>query len=158
MLALVCVFALASCSSGGGNDTKDTSMANDTKTSTANKTYKIGICNYVDDASLNQIVENIQKQLSAIEKEKNVKFDVKYDNCNADPNVMNQIIADFIASGVDLMVGVATPVALAMQSATEDNKIPPPSPIPSPPDWSLPTMPPAQTSPERLTISTPTPL
>ena len=53
-----------------------------------------------------------------------MKFDVKYDNCNADPNVMNQIIADFIASGVDLMVGVATPVALAMQSATEDNNIP----------------------------------
>lgn len=124
MLALVCVFAMASCSSGGGNDTKDTSMENDTKNSTANKTYKIGICNYVDDASLNQIVENIQKQFSVIEAEKNVKFDVKYDNCNADPNVMNQIIADFIASGVDLMVGVATPVALAMQSATEDNKIP----------------------------------
>ena len=29
-------------------------------------TYKIGICNYVDDASLNQIVENIQAQLKAI--------------------------------------------------------------------------------------------
>ena len=37
---------------------------------------------------------------------------------------MNQIIANFIADGVDLMVGVATPVAMAMQGATEDNAIP----------------------------------
>ena len=29
-------------------------------------TYTIGICNYVDDASLNQIVENIQSQLADI--------------------------------------------------------------------------------------------
>ena len=34
------------------------------------KTYKIGICNYVDDASLNQIVENIQNRLTAIGAER----------------------------------------------------------------------------------------
>mgnify|MGYP001481319925 CR=1 FL=1 len=28
--------------------------------------FKIGICNYVDDASLNQIVSNIEKQLKKI--------------------------------------------------------------------------------------------
>ena len=27
------------------------------------QTFKIGICSYVDDASLNQIVSNIEKQL-----------------------------------------------------------------------------------------------
>lgn len=91
---------------------------------TTGATYKIGICNYVDDASLNQIVENIQSQLQALGEEKGVTFDVSYDNCNADAAVMNQIIADFIASEVDLMIGVATPVAMAMQAATEDNKIP----------------------------------
>ena len=37
---------------------------------------------------------------------------------------MNQIISNFIADGVDIMVGVATPVAMAMQAATEDNQIP----------------------------------
>ncbi len=42
----------------------------------------------------------------------------------ADANVMEQIIADFIADDVDLMVGVATPVAMAMQADTEENKIP----------------------------------
>ncbi len=87
-------------------------------------TYKVGVCNYVDDASLNQIVTNILSQLDAVGKEKAVAFDVHYDNCNGDAAVMNQIIANFIADQVDLMVGVATPVAMAMQGATEDNQIP----------------------------------
>ena len=96
----------------------------DDNNSSATKTYKVGICNYVDDASLNQIVDNIKSQLAAIGKEKGVEFDISYDNCNADSNVMNQIISNFIADEVDLMVGVATPVAMAMQSATEGKDIP----------------------------------
>ena len=87
-------------------------------------TYKVGICNYVDDASLNQIVDNIEAQLDAIGEEQGVTFEIDYDNCNADASVMSQIIANFIADDVDLMVGVATPVAMQMQSATEDNQIP----------------------------------
>lgn len=86
--------------------------------------YRVGICNYVDDASLNQIVDNIESRLAEIEAEQKVTFEISYDNCNADANVMGQIIADFIANEVDLMVGVATPVAMQMQAATEDNGIP----------------------------------
>lgn len=86
--------------------------------------YTIGICNYVDDASLNQIVENIQNRLAAIGEEKGVSFKVDYDNCNADANLMSQIIANFTADKADLMVGVATPVAMAMQAATEDSGVP----------------------------------
>lgn len=86
--------------------------------------YTIGICNYVDDASLNQIIENITSRLSAIGEEKNVTFKVLTDNCNADANLMSQIISNFKADKVDLMVGVATPVAMAMQAATEDDRTP----------------------------------
>lgn len=88
------------------------------------KTIKVGICNYVDDASLNQIVENIQARLKEIGGEKGVAFDVSYDNGNADANLLTQIISNFIADDVDIMIGVATPVAMAMQAATEDNGIP----------------------------------
>ena len=90
------------------------------------QTFKIGICNYVDDASLNQIVSNIEKQLEKIEKDSDgaVSFEVTTENCMADATVLDQIIANFIADNVDLMVGVATPVAMAMQAATEDNEIP----------------------------------
>jgi len=88
------------------------------------KTYKVGICNFVDDASLNQIVKNVKEQLTALESELGVKFEIVEDNCNADFTVLNQIISNFISEDVDLMVGVATPVAMAMQAATEDNQIP----------------------------------
>lgn len=37
---------------------------------------------------------------------------------------MTQIISGFIADDVDIMIGVATPVAMAMQAATEDSGIP----------------------------------
>lgn len=86
--------------------------------------YKVGICNYVDDASLNQIVENIQDQLEVLGEENGVTFEVKYDNCNADAAVMSQIISDFEADSVDLMVGVATPVAMQMQAATSESGTP----------------------------------
>ena len=92
----------------------------------AKKKYTVGICNYVDDASLNQIVDNIKKQLASVAAEKGVEIEVKYDNCNGDSVVMNQIISNFIIDKVDLMVGVATPVAIAMQAAveTENSDIP----------------------------------
>jgi len=86
--------------------------------------YKIGICNYVDDASLNQIIASIEEEFESIEKENPVKFDIEVENCNADQAVLEQIIANFIYDDVDLMIGVATPVAIAMQTATEDNEIP----------------------------------
>ena len=86
--------------------------------------YKIGICNFVDDASLNQIIANIRAQLAAIEAEKGVTFDIEEQNCNIDFGLLDQIISNFITDGKDLMVGVATPVAMAMQGATEENKIP----------------------------------
>ena len=38
------------------------------------QTFKVGICNYVDDASLNQIVDNIESQLETLGKENNVKW------------------------------------------------------------------------------------
>lgn len=110
LLALALTFTMTSCS-----DTSDNGDGT---------TYDIGICNYVDDASLNQIVDNIRTQLAAIGEEKGVTFNIAYDNCNADQNVMSQIIANFIADDVDLMIGIATPVAMTMQSATEDNQIP----------------------------------
>lgn len=87
-------------------------------------TYTIGICNYVDDASLNQINENIQARLKEIGAEKGVTFKIDYENPNGDATVMSQIIANFQADKVDLMVGIATPVAIAMQAAAEGSGTP----------------------------------
>ena len=107
VLSLIMVFSMVSLASA------------EEKTS-----FKVGICNFVDDASLNQIIQNIRERLAEIEQEKGVTFEIAEDNCNLDSSVMQQIIANFIADEVDLMVGVATPVAMGMQGMTADNGIP----------------------------------
>lgn len=116
--------ASSDSSSSAASESSVSSEKSTASEGSSGASYTIGICNYVDDASLNQIVENINARLAEIESEQGITINVKYDNCNADANVMNQIIANFAADNVDLMVGVATPVAMAMQSATEDSKTP----------------------------------
>lgn len=114
--AIAAAMALSMTACGNKTDDNDTPEGG--------KTYTVGICNYVDDASLNQIADNIKAQLEELAKANGCTIKVKYDNPNADAAVMNQIIANYIADDVDVMVGIATPVAMAMQAATEDNKIP----------------------------------
>lgn len=122
VIAMAMVLSLTAC--GSTEATEENTATEDAAATEASAEYVVGICNYVDDASLNQICDNIQNRLNEIGTEKGVKFTVNYDNCMADANVMEQIISDFIAEEVDLMVGVATPVAMAMQADTEDNQIP----------------------------------
>ena len=109
VLAVSCISLLAGCGE---------------KTETGTKTFKVGICNYVDDASLNQIVDNIKSELNSIGEANDVKFDLTVENCNADSSLLQQIIEEFKSDNVDLMIGVATPVAMAMQSQTADTDIP----------------------------------
>lgn len=119
-----CGGAGAAGSSAAGSSAAGSSAASGSGAAAGGKTYKIGICNYVDDASLNQICENIQNQLNKVGQEKGVTFDVKLENCNADANVLAQIVTNFKADKKDLLIGVATPVAMEMQAATEDTDIP----------------------------------
>lgn len=116
-LALAALLALSLFACGKKNDDNSTG-------SSGAASYQVGICSYADDASLNQIVDNIESRLKAIGQEKGVTFEISYDNCNTDSAVLNQIIANFMADKVDLMIGVATPVAVAMQAATEGTDIP----------------------------------
>lgn len=115
-LALVLVMVIATVFTACGNG--------GTENTDGKKTYKIGLCNYVDDASLNQICDAIQEELKALETEKDVHFEVRYDNCNADTNVLTQIASNFSGGKTDLIIGVATPVAMVMQTQTEDCQTP----------------------------------
>lgn len=102
--------------SGNGGNTSSDSAVN-------GKEYKVGIVQYVDDASLNQIVAAVQAELDAKGKELGVTFnyaDYTY-NGQADSTTMNQIATDLIASEVDIVVPVATPTAMVMQNATAEN-------------------------------------
>lgn len=114
MLALVMVFSLAAC--GGGEEGK----------ADGSVTVKIGIVQYMDHASLNQIVENIMDRLDERGKELDIHFEYEkyFQNGQGDASVINQCIADMIADDVDFIIPIATPVAIAAQTATEDLDIP----------------------------------
>lgn len=92
----------------------------------ASKEFKVGIIQYVDDASLNQIVDNVEARLDALGDEYGVKFNYAdyYYNGQADATTINQIVAELINDEVDVLVPIATPTAMICQAATEDNGIP----------------------------------
>lgn len=56
----------------------------------------------------------------------------------ADQSILTQIAADLVADDVDLIIPIATPTAVVMQSATEENQIPvvfSAVSVPWAPDW-----------------------
>lgn len=110
---------------GCGDKTTD---GKDAKTEVASdaQTYKVGIIQYVDDASLNQIVDSLEKQLDVLAEEKGATFEYEDYYCNgqADSTTINQMVSELINDEVDILVPIATPTAMICQAATEDNQIP----------------------------------
>lgn len=108
-------------------ETEETEEAAEAESSAeAGSVYKVGIVQYVDDASLNQIEAAIEAELDAKAAELGVTFDYSDYTYNgqADSTTLNQIATELIASEVDVIVPIATPTAMIMQNATADNQIP----------------------------------
>ena len=128
-MAASAVSALALTGCGGAASSASTSTAASSEAASsavAGETFKVGIVNYVDHASLNQIVASVESRLDKLGKEKGVTFDYAdyYANAQADQSNLNQIGADLVADGVDVIVAVATPTAATMLAAVEDTEIP----------------------------------
>lgn len=131
LLALTTIAAaVTGCGSTSGDSASGETAQAGTESSASSETgisdgtvYKVGIVQYVDDASLNQIVAAVQTELDAKGKELGVTFDyASYTyNGQADSTTMNQIATDLIASKVDIIIPVATPTAMVMQNATAEN-------------------------------------
>ena len=122
----VSALALTGCG-GAASSTAGTAASSEAASSAvAGETFKVGIVNYVDHASLNQIVAAVESRLDELGKEKGVTFDYAdyYANAQADQSNLNQIGADLVADGVDVIVAVATPTAATMLAAVEDTEIP----------------------------------
>lgn len=117
-LTMIAAMAMGLCACGQGADSAD---------KTADGTvYKVGIIQFVDDASLNQIEANIEAQLDAKSKELGVTFNYKDYTFNgqADATTLNQITTQLISDEVDVIVPIATPTAQIVQAQTEENQIP----------------------------------
>ena len=132
VLAAAMSLSLVACGSGAASSdsapaaavpaTEETQASTDGETTASEGTvYKVGIVKYVDDASLDQIESAIQAELDAKGQELGVTFDYAdyTKNGQADSTTLNQIASDLVADNVDVIIPIATPAALIMQTATE---------------------------------------
>ena len=128
-LAAAALSALGLSGCGSSSSTVASSAAASSTAASAaaeGATYKVGIVNYMDHASLNQIVESVESRLDELAAEKGVTFDYAdyFANAQGDQTNLNQIGADLVADEVDVIVAVATPTAATMLAAVEDTDIP----------------------------------
>ena len=132
---------LAGCGSSSSSDAESTAEAADSAEETTQETteeaaadetseetssYKVGIVQYMDHASLNQITEYVEKELDAKGEELGVSFDYAdyFINGQGDSTIISQGLAQLKDDGVDAVVCVATPTALTAQSTFEDTDTP----------------------------------
>ena len=131
VMAAAMTLSLTACGSGNAGSSAAAAAASGASNAASVQTgegtvYKVGIVKYVDDASLDQIQKSIQEELDKKGAELGVTFDYAdyTKNGQADSTTLNQIASDLIADQVDVIVPIATPAAMIMQTATEDNRIP----------------------------------
>lgn len=114
-------------------ESADTARASTSSTGGEGKVYKVGILQYLDDASLNQIEQNIEKQLAVRGEELGVTFalanpenpkDSYVKNGQGDASSLQQLTQELLADEVDVIVPIATPAAQIVQSATEGMDLP----------------------------------
>ena len=126
LTAAMTAMAMTGCGSKASEASISQTTEEGTTAETAGTVYKVGIVQYVDDASLNQIEQAIEQELTAKGVELGVTFDfADYTyNGQADSSTLNQIATDLVAEKVDIIIPIATPAAMIMQAATEENQIP----------------------------------
>lgn len=132
VLSLMMAVSVAGCGTSSqtdqtkASDSTDKPVSDENQGSQSGKVYKVGIIQWVDDASLNQIEKAIEAQLDAKSEELGVTFEYSGHTYNGqgDSSVVNQLAAQLLADKVDLIIPIATPTASLIKGATEDNQIP----------------------------------
>lgn len=117
-LAAAMTLSLAACSNRGASSSAAGSSA------PAKEPFKIGLLQYGQHGSLDNCREGFLEGLTEAGLVENVDYTVDYQNGGFDDNVNTQIAGKFSADNVDMMVGVATPSAMACYAAAEEKDIP----------------------------------
>ena len=114
-MALSLTLALAAC--GSQNNGSASGSGEGT-------VYRIGISQYGEHPSLDNCRMGFLQGLEEAGLQEGVDFTVDYQNANFDDATATQIAGSFSASGVDMMVAIATPSAVACYAAAEEKDIP----------------------------------
>ncbi len=115
MCMMACVALMVGCASEEASQSGNTNDA-DLKV--------IGISQYGQHGSLDNCREGFLEGLELSGLKEGIDFKVLYENAGFDDSLTTQIAQNFSAQNVDLMVGIATPSAVALYSAAEDKNIP----------------------------------
>ena len=121
LLALTMLLSLAAC---GGTDTADDTADDSAEGQGETTMYKIGISQYGEHGSLDNCREGFLQGLEQAGLVEDVDYTILYENASFDDATATQIGQTFSAADVDLMVGIATPSAVACYAAAEDKNIP----------------------------------
>ena len=90
--------------------------ASEVQAASSGKTVKIGIAKIVQHIALDSVEQGIVDVLK--ENGVNAEFDLQ--NANGDPNTAAQIAMKYRDENVDVAVGIATPVALALANVLDE--------------------------------------
>ena len=125
LLALSLTLALTACGGkdSGGSGTSAPSNGSGSSGEDAPH-YTIGISQYGEHGSLDNCRIGFLQGLAEAGIVEGENLTVDYQNAGFDDSIATQIGQSFSASGVDLMVAIATPSATACFAAAEDKDIP----------------------------------
>lgn len=96
----------------------------DTVGSNAGDVVTIGIGQFAEHGSLDNCREGFLEGLKQEGYVENENLKVLYDNAQADVTTGNQIIDNFLSKKVDLICGIATPMAQSAYSGTKKSDVP----------------------------------
>ena len=86
--------------------------------------YYVAIVQQLDHSSLDEIREAVKAQLNALAAEKNLTIHIEEFNGQNDATVLNQIGAQVVSDGYDIIIPIATLAAQCMVTAADGTDIP----------------------------------
>ena len=104
--------------------TASTAAETSADTTPAVQEFNVAIVQQLDHASLDEICTAIVAQLQTLAEEKGVKVNIQEFNGQNDATVLNQIGAQVVGDGVDLIIPIATLAAQCMVTAADGTDIP----------------------------------
>lgn len=104
--------------------TSSTAAETSADTTPAAQEFNVAIVQQLDHASLDEIHTAIVAQLQTLAEEKGVKVNIQEFNGQNDATVLNQIGAQVVGDGVDLIIPIATLAAQCMVTAADGTDIP----------------------------------
>lgn len=87
-------------------------------------TYKVGILQYMQHPSLDEISAAIVAELQSLADQNGLVIEIDLENAQGDQTNISTITNQFVSDGVDVVIAVATPAAQGAAAVLEGSNIP----------------------------------